>query len=699
MRFRLTTSVLLGLISAAFGQESPSEPAVLPAFRVNAARDKEALQLVTQRISNVVGGAAVVDLGQYQLGRSSNFADFFQDATGIYLSSDNSGEATKLSIRGSGIQSDETLGVQVLLDGLPYNQGDGEANLEELDLHSVSSAEVYRGANALRYGAYVLGGAINLMPRTGHTNPGVDTWLEAGSFGFRQAGVTYGCSNKDSDIFVSAGARQTDGFREHGSEHVANLTANTGIQIADEIENRVFFAFSDWERYVPGDLTQEQIFAAPGQATDEAIEGNFRLKTRSFRVADKLSVIRPNDSTDVGLLFHHRKFLIYDLYTDTFRRGVTDARSNNTGLLVSHSNRFVLDQVDHELVFGLSPAREIEVSQNFRNDDGVADRSHETAAGLSRSVNFPLFIEDTVTVGKNVKLVSAAQLVWIERKFEDRFGSDFAGDQSRRQIFTALNPKFGGLYNIGSGVVFTNVSRSFQPPSFDDLTPFQSGVNGSTIYVPLKAQHAWTAEIGSRGSRGSFEWDVALYHSWLQDELLELNDATGRDLGTTNVPRSIHRGLEMGADWEVWRGEQNSTHRDHLTFRTDYVWNDFRFEGDPVYGENRIAGIPVHLAKLQLMYQWGPGFYISPNLEWSLTSYFADHSNTIKVQPYYVFGGTIGYQSERVQVFLEMRNLQDRRYVGLTKPIADATEVSSGELGIFAPGEPRSLYVGCTLHL
>ena len=165
---------------------------VLPRYEITAVRDKAQaflLQGAEKRLALVPGGTDVIGTEAFVRGRASNFEDFLRPVTGIHVSSDNAGEASKISMRGSGIQSDEALGVQVLLGGLTYNQADGEANLEELDLSAIQGAEVYRGANALRYGGYVLGGAINLIPKTGRDSPGFQVRSEAGSFGYRRASV------------------------------------------------------------------------------------------------------------------------------------------------------------------------------------------------------------------------------------------------------------------------------------------------------------------------------------------------------------------------------------------------------------------------------------------------------------------------------------------------------------------------------
>ena len=100
--------------------------------------------------TQVPGGFTIKTADEMKLGRASNFEDLLQRAPGVFLQSENGAEFSKISIRGSGITSeDEPLGVMFLLDGLSYNQADGEAILEDFDVVSLSHAEIFRGADAL----------------------------------------------------------------------------------------------------------------------------------------------------------------------------------------------------------------------------------------------------------------------------------------------------------------------------------------------------------------------------------------------------------------------------------------------------------------------------------------------------------------------------------------------------------------------
>src|SRR6516162_8660021 len=119
--------------------------------------------------AEVPGAFTVKTTDDMELGRASNFEDLLQRTPGVFLQSENGAEVSKISIRGSGITSeDEPLGVMFSLDGLKFNQGDGETILEDFDVASLTYAEVFRGADAFKYGALTLGGAINLVPFNGY---------------------------------------------------------------------------------------------------------------------------------------------------------------------------------------------------------------------------------------------------------------------------------------------------------------------------------------------------------------------------------------------------------------------------------------------------------------------------------------------------------------------------------------------------
>jgi len=118
--------------------------------------------------TQVPGAFTVKTTDDMELGRASNFEDLLQRTPGVFLQSENGVEVSKISIRGSGITSeDEPLGVNFLLDGLNFNQGDGESVLEDFDVAALSHAEVFRGADALNMARLRLAGRSISCPLPG----------------------------------------------------------------------------------------------------------------------------------------------------------------------------------------------------------------------------------------------------------------------------------------------------------------------------------------------------------------------------------------------------------------------------------------------------------------------------------------------------------------------------------------------------
>src|SRR5215470_14137949 len=128
-----------------------------------------------------------------ELGRASNLEDLLQRTPGVFLQSENGMEVSKISIRGSGITSeDEPLGAMFLMDGLNFNHADGETTLGNFNVTTINHVEVFRGADAFKFGALTLGGAINLVPFTGYNTAPFRIRVEGGSFGFFRGDMSGG---------------------------------------------------------------------------------------------------------------------------------------------------------------------------------------------------------------------------------------------------------------------------------------------------------------------------------------------------------------------------------------------------------------------------------------------------------------------------------------------------------------------------
>src|SRR5262245_27998539 len=164
----------------------------------------------------VPGAFTVKATDDMELGRASNFEDFLERTPGVFLQSGNGVEASKISIRGSGIPPEENpLGGLFFFDAWNFNRGIGEGVFGDFDVAALSHAEVFRGADAFKYGALTLGGAINFVPLTGYNAPPFQTRFQGGSYGFFRGDMSGGAVQGQFDEFGAISFRERDGFREH----------------------------------------------------------------------------------------------------------------------------------------------------------------------------------------------------------------------------------------------------------------------------------------------------------------------------------------------------------------------------------------------------------------------------------------------------------------------------------------------------
>jgi iron complex outermembrane recepter protein len=179
------------------------------------------------------------------------------------------------------------------------------------------------------------------------------------------------------------------------------------------------------------------------------------------------------------------------------------------------------------------------------------------------------------------------------------------------------------------------------------------------------------------------QWDVVAYNARVRDELLGLNSPGGQPLGTVNAPRTLHRGLELGAQVAL-----TST----LAWRSSYLWSDFRFDGNASYGDNALPGIPEHFYRGELTWSPRDGYFAALNTEWSPRRYAIDMADSWFADAYALVGLKVGRNVEHgVSWFVEGRNLADRTYSSTTGVIADARGVDAAQ---FLPGDGRSVYAG-----
>jgi len=683
--------------------ESTNAPIILPSMTISGKPSftSPPMSEAEEKKKEIPGGYTVQGPGAMYRGRASSLSDLFQNAPGLVTLSENNVEVSKVFIRGSGVFSeDEPIGVQYLIDGLTLNQGDGEIILEDFDVGTIKYAEVYRGANALQYGALGLGGAVNFVPYTGYDAAPFSLRFTAGSFGFLRGQGTVAGVNGPYDYFVSVSGRYRDGWRDHSREYTDMLFSDFGDKLSDNLENRFYLIADQTDRQVPEGISLGQMQQNPQQAGTNAIAQDFQKNWWYVRLADKLSYKNGGEEADAGVYWWYRNAYEPGLYiTNDFLEGIATFFSQNYGgLLNSTTHGQILGQ-DNIFTIGFNPTAEREDDSYYANNQG--QQGDLTGADVEWSFNAVAYAQIQQYLTEKFSLVAGIQYAYVQRNFTDNFTNSIDGNQSGNLDFRTVNPKIGALYEVNDhDQIYANFSRSWQPPSFDDMVDFDEGPNTSQTFTPLNAQSAWTVEVGTRGQSGRFDWELSLYRSWVRDELLDLFIPPDTEVGGVNIPHTINQGIEAGLNIRLLDSiivKANKMHPgDSLSLSQNFTLSDLHFSNNPTYGNNQIAGVPEYVYQAELMYETPGGFYAGPNVNWVISPIPVDNANTLYAPAYALVGFKMGMDlGKGWSVFFDARNLLNENYAASVDPVSTANpSVNPPPLQVFHPGDPRSFYGG-----
>ena len=171
-----------------------------------------------KEIQRTPGSVALIGSQEIKETRATALQDVLDFVPGIMIRPrfGNVADESQISIRGSGLRNNYHLrGLTLLLDGFPLNNADGFGDFEAAELLATKRIEVYKGANALRFGVSSLGGAINMVTRTCEDNGLFEMRSEGGSFGFMKHQLATGQVYGSFDLYVGLTHTEQDGYRRH----------------------------------------------------------------------------------------------------------------------------------------------------------------------------------------------------------------------------------------------------------------------------------------------------------------------------------------------------------------------------------------------------------------------------------------------------------------------------------------------------
>jgi iron complex outermembrane receptor protein len=613
------------------------------------------------------GGTDVVTYEDYADKTVVSLRDTLAFSPGVYTQP-RFGQEVRISIRGSGLSRGFHMrGLTLLQDGVPINLADDNGDFQELEPIFFDHLEVYRGANALRFGSGTLGGAINGVTPNGRDAPGVFARVDGGSFDTLRGLVAVGGASGPGDFWAGISTDTSDGDRDHAKRRSLRFQGNVGLKLSDIVSTRFYASVNALEQDLPGALTAAQALTTPRMANPGSAANDQARDIKSLRLQNRTRLDWGQTRLDVGL-FLNAKQLDHPIFQ------VIDQKSTDYGAYarLEHEAGPLAFTLGGEIRRGSTRARQF---LNLAGRRGAlvfdADQDARTA-NIYGEVRFKAAEPLTLIVGG----------IYADGFRERQVAFSTTPTQDGRISLSAFSPKFGLLFEAAQGIqLFANYSRSAEFPGFGEVFQSVGTPPVSTFIGAIRPQRAWTAEIGTRGKLGVVSWDIALYRAALTGEMLQYTVAPDIPAATFNADRTLHQGVEAGLSIEP---------AEWLRLRQIWQYSDFRFRDDSQFGDNRLPVVPRHVLRSELRFGRDT-LHIAPNLEWVPQGAWADYRNTTRTAGYALIGITAGATVvEGIDLFLDARNLTGKKAIGDISAVLQATPASA----IYYPVERRAVYGG-----
>lgn len=646
---------------------SSPETLVLEEVHIHAQTDPERLS-VQQTLEQKPGGVQLLDGEHWLNGHAGNLTDALRYAPGVYTGGEDGSQQVRLSVRGSGIQNRWSgAGLQLLYNGIPLNRADGGFESQSIDPAMIDYMEIHRGSNALAYGGAQLGGAINLVTPTGRTYQGEKLSFLYGSWNTLHAQIQSGRRwGEDTDTFVALGYRESDGFRQHSDTSSKVVSLNLGVQLSEAVENRTYLLFSDGKRRLPGSLTVAEVHHSPRASLEPTRE--WRRDIEDFLIANK-TTWQGEDVRVEASLYTGRTHFRHPVSNAPFNFDFDDIYWTYGAALRATTDYRLLD-LSHQLVGGVNLAYS-QASRRGTQPSFAPPFVRRPIHNDQRATQLEFYAENQTELTERLHGVLGVQVTHAKRRQKHAYEKNY--DQ--------VSPKLGLLYQIDDQVsLYGNYNWSYEPPRWASLADKEA----------IHPQKAETLEFGVRGEWASTRFDLTWYYSWIQDRFIYVAIPPTPVAAVSNSD-ARQQGIELSTSTDLNDLLGWGTKSHALYFRQVFSWSDFRFHGDPVRGNNRMPIVPEFRYMAELMLELDNGFYIGPNVEWVFGDRPIDNANSAKVDGYAIVNLKAGYQvNEQLKLFVDVRNLFDKRYVaGLA--LYDQTTRDSRS---FSPGEPASVYAG-----
>ncbi|HEX6587856.1 MAG TPA: TonB-dependent receptor [Longimicrobiales bacterium] len=580
-----------------------------------------------------------------------------------------------------------------LEDGIP-TRSTGFFNhnaLYEINVPQAQRIEVLKGPSSALYGSDAIGGMINVETRPAVAAPGLRATLEAGTHGFTRALASYGLLVGDAGIRTDVNYTTNDGWREGTAYDRVSGTVRWD-QAVGAGSVRAVAAFSRIDQQTAGSSRLAE--------TDYEHDPERNLTPISYRDVSAARLSVEYERTSGESLFTVTPFARYNAmeilpnWSLSYDPGIWQTSNASLGVLAKYRRGF--EPMDARVIVGVdvdySPGEHFERAITPVQQDGEYVDYAPGAVLYDYDVAFlgvSPYLQAEASPHERVRVTAGLRFDHIGYDYDNGLTELQSGMHRRPGStsveYTQLSPKLGVTLALGAGAsAFASYSEGFRAPSEGQL--FRQGSAANT--VGLEPVEAISREGGLRGVIGErLRWSLSGYSMIKQNDILAYQRPDDvRE--TVNAGETLHRGVEIGAGAALPLSLVLETALSHAK----HTYQEWRPNATTDYSGNEMESAPRTLANTSL--SWQPVGGARVGVEWvHQGSYWLDAANTQEYGGHDVLNLSASWPVRGgVTLFGRLNNLTDARY-------AESAGWSAFRGREFAPGAPRSLFVGAEVEL
>jgi len=579
--------------------------------------------------------------------------------------------------------------------------------LYEINVPQAQRIEVIKGPGSALYGSDSIGGIINAITRPSPKKPEFELNPEYGSYGWKRLLATTG-----APIHANAGFRldlnvtDNTGYRDASEYSRYSTTGRLDGFIGDHTTYKTIVSYTQVDQSGVSGLEAADYFS---RSTKNFYHGDVgRREVEALRVSTEFAY-EPNAASLVSVtpFIRDNQMKLMPSWMLSYDPNDRDYQFQSYGVMAKY--RRTLPQHNLEWIAGVDIDYSPSTYQETRLSTTRVGEIYTDTTPTGR-VNYDFkadqqslspYLHSQWQASIRLSLIGGLRYDYFSVDYQDRLPASVAQQQVGFGGFTHLrpvsqdlswdhwSPKLGVVYALNPAhSTYANYHHSFRVPSVGEL--FRSGASTNTTELePVKTD---SVEVGTRGQwLGWINYDFALYHMTVKDDIVSYIDTVSNDRKVTNAGKTRHQGVELGlngdlsAQWHV-RTAWTVTRQHYVEYTAIFGFPATQIN----YAGKTVGKAPKTLGTLAIVFSPArlPGARLEA--EWEhLGRYYTDETNTQSYDGHDLLNLRAHFNLTRtLELYGRIMNVTDRRYSTYT-----SNQVGDPDIE-YRPGLPRSYFVG-----